>query len=101
MITSKNDFGSLTIDDLHTLKKHFSNEKTTNNTKRLKGINSFVKRIETNVAESMCSILGSKPAGLIFDYLDYDLFKNLKIMDERLLNEETIIQTTSGEVSIQ
>ena len=49
----------------------------------------------------MCAILGSKPAGLIFDYLDYDLFKNLKIMDERLLNEETIIQTKSGEVSIQ
>jgi site-specific recombinase XerD len=36
----------------------------------------------------MCGIMGSKPSGLVFDYLKNEEFKNIKIMDKRVLNEE-------------
>lgn len=70
--------------------KYLRNDKTSDNTKLLKVINSIIKHIETNVAESMYALIGSKPTGLIFDYLDSELFKNLKIMDERLLDEDQL-----------
>jgi len=33
----------------------------------------------------MCRIMGEKPSGLVFDYLDYQDFKDLRIMDKKEL----------------
>ena len=38
----------------------------------------------------MCRIIGEKPSGLVFDYLEYEDFKDLRIMDKK---ELTKVQT--------
>lgn len=87
-INSKKDLGSLTIDDLHKLEKFLKTDNQHDNFKKLKVINEVTKTIEQNVADTMCKIMGSKPAGLVFDYLNSEDFKTLKIMDKRELNED-------------
>lgn len=90
VINSKKEIGSLTIDDLHELERYLKGDKTNENGKRVKVITGVIKRVEKGVSESMCSIMGSKPSGLVFDYLDYEDFKELKIMDKRNLTEEQV-----------
>lgn len=87
-INSKKELGALTIDDLHRLERHLKDDKTHDNTQRIKVVTAVIKRVEKGVSESMCDIMGSKPSGLVFDYLNNEEFKNIKIMDERILNEE-------------
>ena len=90
VINSKKELGSLTIDDLHRLERHLKDDKTHDNSKRIKVITGVIKRVEKGVSETMCSIVGSKPSGLVFDYLKNEEFKNIKIVDERILNDEQI-----------
>ena len=78
VINSKKEIGSLTIDDLHELERYLKGDKLNENGKRVKVITGVIKRVEKGVSESMCSIMGSKPSGLVFDYLDYEEFKELK-----------------------
>jgi hypothetical protein len=49
-----------------------------------------IKRVEKGVSESMCNIMGSKPSGLVFDYLNNEDFKEIKIMNKRVLTEEQV-----------
>ena len=90
VINSKKELGSLTIDDLHRLERHLKDDKTHDNSKRIKVITGVIKRVEKGVSESMCSIIGSKPSGLVFDYLNNEEFKNIKIIDKRVLTEEQV-----------
>ncbi len=87
MVNSKKDLGTLNIEDLHGLLKFLKGDKGNDNSKRLKIISNVVKRIEQNVADTMCTIMGTKPGGLVFDYLNNEDFKDLKIMDKRELDE--------------
>ena len=54
---------------------------------RIKIISAVIKQIEKSVAETMCAIMGSKPSGLVFDYLKDEDFTNIKIIDKRVLTE--------------
>jgi integrase len=85
MINSKKDLESLSIEDLHSLVQFLAKDKKNDNSRRLTIIKDVVRRVEENVAESMCSIMGSKPSGLVFDYLDYEDFKGIKIAGDRVL----------------
>lgn len=87
-VISKKNLGSLTIDDLHNLERFLKTDNQHDNFKKLKVIKGIIKTIEQNVADTMCKIMGSKPAGLVFDYLSTEDFKTLKIMDKRELNED-------------
>ncbi|MBK5270715.1 MAG: tyrosine-type recombinase/integrase [Bacteroidia bacterium] len=87
-ISSKKDLGSLTIDDLHNLERFLKKDKQHDNFKKLKVIHEIIKTIEQHVADTMCGMMTSKSNGLVFDYLDSEDFKNLRIMDKRELNED-------------
>ncbi len=87
VINSKKNLGSLNVEDLHALIKYLKEDKTADNSKRIKIISAVIKQIEKNVAETMCAIMGSKPGGLVFDYLKNEDFKNIKIIDKRVLTE--------------
>ena len=87
VINSKKELGSLDVEDLHSLIKYLKEDKTADNSKRIKIISAVIKQIEKNVAETMCGIMGSKPSGLVFDYLKDEDFKNIKIIDKRVLTE--------------
>ncbi len=88
MISSKKELGLLNIEDLQNLEKFLKQDKVNNNEKKLKVINGIMEVLELGVGNSMCKIMGSKPSGLVFDYLKFEDFKNLKIMDKRTLSEE-------------
>jgi len=88
MISSKKDLGLLNIEDLQSLKKYLKSDKDNDNEKKLIVLNSISEKLEQGVSNSMCKIMGAKPSGLVFDYLEFEEFKNLKIMDKRELTEE-------------
>jgi integrase len=44
----------------------------------------------------MCEIIGAKPSGLVFDYLDYKDFKDLRIMDKKELSKEQTYKLHRG-----
>jgi len=90
VINSKKELGSLTIDDLHRLERHLKDDKTHDNSKRINVITGVIKRVEKGVSETMCDIMGSKPSGLVFDYLKNEEFKNIKINDKRVLTGEQV-----------
>ena len=62
-------------------------DKENDNYSKIKVLTRIINKIELSVAESMCRIMGSKPSGLVFDYLNFEDFMDLKIMDKRILNE--------------
>lgn len=87
-INSKKNLGTLNIDDLKNLQKFLKQDIQHDNFRKLKVVSDIIITIEQNVADTMCSIMGSKPSGLVFDYLNFEDFKNLKIMDKRELNKD-------------
>jgi len=87
-INSKKELGLLNIEDLHDLESYLKGDKTNENSRRIKVINGVIKRVEKGVSESMCSIMGTKPSGFVFDYLNFEEFKDIKIFEERVLTEE-------------
>ena len=80
----------LTIDDLVLFKKYLLEDRSDDNTRRLKVINDVINRVEKQVANSMCDIIGTKPKGLVFDYLNSDDFKDLRVMDKKELTKEQL-----------
>jgi integrase len=80
----------LNIDDLVLFQDFLKSDKTNDNAKTIQIIKDVMIRMEKNVAASMCRIMGEKPSGLVFDYLRYEDFKDLRIMDKK---ELTKIQT--------
>ena len=88
MIKSKKELGLLTIEDIQKMIEYLKHDKTVDHLDRINILTTVARRIEQNVAVTFCSIMGSKPSGLVFNYLNFEDFKNLKVMDKRDLNKQ-------------
>lgn len=88
--SNKKPLADLTIKDLVQFKQFLDDDRSNDNTNRLKVLKEIISRVEKQVANSMCRIIGAKPSGLVFDYLEYEDFKDLRIMDKK---ELTKVQT--------
>jgi site-specific recombinase XerD len=77
----------LTIEDLYQFRQFLLNDRTNDNAHRLEVLKGVLNRMEQNIADSMCRIMGEKPSGLVFDYLNYEDFKDLKVMDRKQLSK--------------
>ena len=84
----KKPLADLTIDDLFLFQQYLIVDRSSDNTRRLKVLKEVILRVEQQVANSMCRIIGEKPSGLVFDYLNYEDFKDLRIMDKKELTKE-------------
>jgi integrase len=80
----------LTIDDLVQFQQFLQEDRTEDNTRRLKVVKEVIYRVEKQVANSMCDIMGAKPKGLVFDYLNSEDFKDLRIMDKKELTKDQL-----------
>lgn len=80
----------LTIDDLVQFQQFLQEDRTEDNTRRLKVVKEVIYRVEKQVANSMCDIMGTKPKGLVFDYLNSEDFKDLRIMDKKELTKDQL-----------
>jgi integrase len=80
----------LTIDDLVLFQQYLLEDRSEDNTRRLKVIKDVISRVEKLVANSMCEIMATKPKGLVFDYLNSDDFKNLRVMDKKELTKSQL-----------
>lgn len=80
----------LTIDDLFQFQQFLQEDRTEDNTRRLKVVKEVIYRVEKQVANSMCDIMGAKPKGLVFDYLNSEDFKDLRIMDKKELTKDQL-----------
>jgi integrase len=78
----------LTIDDLMQFQQYLIEDRTEDNARRLKVIKNIIIRVEKQVADSMCDLMSVKPKGLVFDYLNSENFKDLRIMDKKELTKE-------------
>jgi site-specific recombinase XerD len=85
--SNKKPLADLTIKDLVLFKQFLDDDRSNDNTNRLKVLKEIVSRVEKQVANSMCRIIGAKPSGLVFDYLEYEDFKDLRIMDKKELTK--------------
>lgn len=88
--SNKKPLADLTIKDLVQFNQFLVEDRSNDNTNRLRVLKGIISRVEKQVAYSMCRIMGEKPSGLVFDYLDYEDFKDLRIMDKK---ELTKVQT--------
>ena len=80
----------LSIDDLVQFQQFLHEDRTEDNTRRLKVVKEVIYRVEKQVANSMCDIMGAKPNGLVFDYLNSEDFKDLRIMDKKELTKDQL-----------
>ena len=85
--SNKKPLADLTIKDLVQFKQFLDDDRSNDNTNRLKVLKEIISRVEKQVANSMCRIIGAKPSGLVFDYLEYEDFKDLRIMDKKELTK--------------
>jgi site-specific recombinase XerD len=88
--SNKKPLADLIIKDLVQFNQFLIEDRSNDNTNRLKVLKEIISRVEKQVANSMCRIMGEKSSGLVFDYLDYEDFKDLRIMDKK---ELTKVQT--------
>jgi len=79
----KKPLADLTIEDLFQFQQYLITDRGNDNSNRLRVIKEVIIRVEKQVAASMCKIMGEKPNGLVFDYLNYQDFKDLRIMDKQ------------------
>jgi site-specific recombinase XerD len=84
----KKPLADLTIEDLFQFEKYLIADRSNDNTRRLKVLKEVMLRVEQQVANSMCIIMGEKPSGLVFDYLNHEDFKDLRIMDKNELSKD-------------
>lgn len=83
----KKPLADLTIEDLFQFQQYLISDRGNDNSNRLRVIKEVILRVEKQVAASMCQIMGEKPNGLVFDYLNYQDFKDLRIMDKQELTK--------------
>ena len=83
----KKPLADLTIEDLFQFQQYLITDRGNDNSNRLRVIKEVILRVEKQVAASMCKIMGEKPNGLVFDYLNYQDFKDLRIMDKQELTK--------------
>lgn len=79
-----------TVLDLKKFKQFLSEDKLTDNTRMLKILDGVIERLESNVANSMCEIMSSKNDGFVFDYLNYEDFKNIQIRHKTTFTKEQV-----------
>jgi integrase len=94
--SNKKQLQDLTINDLVQFQQFLVEDRSNDNTKRLKVLKVIIARVEKKVANSMCRIMGEKPSGLVFDYLDYEDFKDLRIMDKREITKLQLYKLHRG-----
>jgi integrase len=79
-----------TVLDLKKFKQFLSEDKLNDNTRILKILDGVIERLESNVANSMCEIMSSKNEGFVFDYLNYEDFKNIQIRHKTTFTKEQV-----------
>ncbi|MFD3275189.1 tyrosine-type recombinase/integrase [Aquirufa echingensis] len=79
-----------TVLDLKKFKQFLSEDKLNDNTRMLKILDGVIERLESNVANSMCEIMSSKNEGFVFDYLNYEDFKNIQIRHKTTFTKEQV-----------
>jgi len=79
-----------TVLDLKKFKQFLSEDKLNDNTRMLKILEGVIERLESNVANSMCEIMSSKNEGFVFDYLNYEDFKNIQIRHKTTFTKEQV-----------
>ncbi len=89
-IHTEEDFGSLTLIDMISLCNHLKNHKFDDYSEDVLVIENLIRRMKSNVAYSMCEIMGAKEPGLVFDYLPYEEFKDLRIFDKKRLTQHQV-----------
>jgi integrase len=75
------------INDLHELLQFLVEDRRNDNQRRIVHLKSVIEKVENLIADSMCEIMGSKPAGLVFDYLDNGEFDNLNVREKYVLTK--------------
>jgi hypothetical protein len=90
IIHTEEDFGSLTLIDMISLCNHLKNHKFDDYSQDVLVIENLIRRMKSNVAYSMCEIMGAKEAGHVFDYLPYEDFKDLRIFDKKRLTQHQV-----------
>jgi integrase len=78
---------SMDIHDLHELLQFLVEDRRNDNQRRIVHLKSVIEKVENLIADSMCEIMGSKPAGLVFDYLNNDEFGNLNVREKYVLTK--------------
>ena len=86
-IHTEKDFGSLTVLDVVDLNNHLKINKFDDYNEEVIIIDGLIRRMESKVAYSMCEVMGAKEPGLVFDYLPFEDFKDLKIFDKKRLSK--------------
>lgn len=89
-IHTEEDFGSLTLIDMISLCNQLKNHKLDDYSDDVLVIENLIRRMKSNVAYSMCEIMGAKEPGHVFDYLPYEDFKDLKISDKKRLTKNQV-----------
>lgn len=77
-----------TIIELQQFKQYLIGDRTRDNSKILKLLSGIIDRLETNVAHTMCEIMGKKNDGFVFDYLQNKDFENIPIRDKSQFSKE-------------
>ncbi len=95
-IHTEEDFGSLTLLDVCALNNYLKNHKFDDYSQDVLVLNNLILRMESNVAYSMCEIMGAKESGHVFDYLPFDDFKDLKIFDKKRLTQHQLDLLAKG-----
>ena len=85
--SNKKPLADLTINDLVQFHQFLVDDRSNDNARRIKVLKEIMTRVEKQVANSMCRIMGEKQSGFVFDYLNYDDFKDLRIMDKKELSK--------------
>lgn len=79
-----------TVIELKKFKQFLIEDPLNDNSKILKILDDVNRRLESNVATSMCEILGDKNEGFVFDYLNYEDFKNIQIRNKSIFTKEQV-----------
>jgi integrase len=77
----------LNIHNLHQLLQFLISDRKNDNNKRILHLKSVIERVENSISISMCDIMGSKSAGFVFDYLDFEDFKDLNVRERYFLSK--------------
>jgi integrase len=87
LIKSEVPLESLNIHNLHQLLQFLISDRKNDNNKRILHLKSVIERVENSISISMCDIMGSKSAGFVFDYLDFEDFKDLNVRERYFLSK--------------
>jgi integrase len=79
-----------TVVDLKNFNQFLSEDRLNNNSRILKVLEGVIGRLESNVAYTMSEIMSSKNEGFVFDYLNYEDFKNIQIRHKTTFTKEQV-----------